>query len=102
MEYKPPENVTVEDINNGYRLSCTNDRNISWEVHCINNTWILETSKSCDTLKSADSASKRKPTVETPFVKKENQVGKTTTYTCRPTSTCSNDGLTRSEHLIMQ
>ena len=77
MEYKAPENVTVEDIYNGYRLSCQNDRNISWKIHCINNTWISETSKSCATSKTTDLSSNS--TVETPFAKEENEDGKTIT-----------------------
>ena len=77
VEYKAPENVTVEDIINGHRLSCSNDRNLSWEVHCINNTWISETSKGCATSKSGYLFSMS--TVETPFVKEENEDGKTTT-----------------------
>lgn len=45
--FNKTEDVTMEDIVNGHRLSCRRDRSISWEVHCVNETWISETPKSC-------------------------------------------------------
>ena len=67
-QFIPPENVTVQDILNGHRLSCTNDRNISWDVHCINNTWISETAKNCASSKPSKCSLK-------PSVSKENDNG---------------------------
>lgn len=53
-KFIPPENMTVEDLATGHRLSCNNDGNISWEVHCINNTWVSTPSESCDPSQAED------------------------------------------------
>ena len=64
--YIPPDDVTMEDIARGHRLSCIGDRSISWEVHCVNETWVTDAPQNCSTSTQ---------TVETYFVTEKGHRG---------------------------
>lgn len=63
-KFDVPENVFLENIVDGYRVSCMNDRNISWEVRCVRGIWIWTTPKSCANSKPTDRSSQPSVTAE--------------------------------------